>query len=544
MARGNRDEFSPKDKNTLCLRAGAHCSNPDCRKPTTGPTTDKRKVNNIGQAAHIAAAAPGPGAARYDPSMTSAERKDIDNGIWLCQNCATMIDRDPARYKVALLKDWKRQAEETADRERGQTPISSTEVALMRAAIFKAPLGRSVSTAVLEMARLAEQELEKTDPRFAAEVNKIGDTTQIIFRAKEPVQFRAKVEPDQQIEFRAKMQALVEHGLRAEMDASSIRLEGSALLDLVPQGVGTITFDTHLRRKAVQKILLHDPVSQAVLVMDDFVGELVAGTQSFTFEGRAFDGLYGLRYRFEHGAGREKQDLSIEFNFRYDDWRGRSVRQLPYFDKLYKYFDALHRGWTASLVLEVDGIELLAGSSAGLMAPDAIKEEHLLLTYIKCIRDLVTLWKIDVPFDTAPISSAHIEQVYGLWSLLCNAPQKTGAELSPGYCRIVPQDDEQATALRNSLDSGVLLAVAFSREFPEAFNLMGSYVMVSPVRLNYSQVNLRAGVRTKEIKGGKSLRLTITPTAGCVFSVELDEPACVRVLDLGKDVGATPAIEV
>jgi hypothetical protein len=67
MPRSNRDEFSPTVKRALCLRERTHCSNPGCRKPTTGPTTEKSKVNNIGQAAHVAAAAPGAGAARLEP---------------------------------------------------------------------------------------------------------------------------------------------------------------------------------------------------------------------------------------------------------------------------------------------------------------------------------------------------------------------------------------------------------------------------------------------------------------------------------------------
>jgi hypothetical protein len=67
---------------------------------------------NIGVAAHItAAAARGP---RYDPSLSAEGRSSITNGIWLCQNCAKLIDNDVGRYSVELLCLWKRQAEESA----------------------------------------------------------------------------------------------------------------------------------------------------------------------------------------------------------------------------------------------------------------------------------------------------------------------------------------------------------------------------------------------------------------------------------------------
>jgi hypothetical protein len=39
--------------------------------------------------------------------MTDNERADATNGIWLCRNCARIIDRDAERYTVNLLEAWK-----------------------------------------------------------------------------------------------------------------------------------------------------------------------------------------------------------------------------------------------------------------------------------------------------------------------------------------------------------------------------------------------------------------------------------------------------
>jgi len=94
----NRDDFPKKVIEPLRARVNNRCSNPNCRVPTTGPTTDNEKVNNIGVAAHITAAS--PGGPRYDPSMRKEERKSIRNAIWLCSNCSIKIDRDPSKYSV------------------------------------------------------------------------------------------------------------------------------------------------------------------------------------------------------------------------------------------------------------------------------------------------------------------------------------------------------------------------------------------------------------------------------------------------------------
>ena len=66
------------------LRAG---SGPPCRNLTTGPRTEASSKFCIGA---------------------------VGNGIWLCQNCAKLIDNDCARYTVTLLRTWKAEAEAAA----------------------------------------------------------------------------------------------------------------------------------------------------------------------------------------------------------------------------------------------------------------------------------------------------------------------------------------------------------------------------------------------------------------------------------------------
>lgn len=112
-----RDEFRAATIRTLANRAGNNCCNPDCRRPTSGPALVEDKSVNVGQAAHITAAAPGPGGKRYDVALTKEERRAASNGIWLCQLCAKLIDTDEERFTVKLLRKWKQEAEERAFRD-------------------------------------------------------------------------------------------------------------------------------------------------------------------------------------------------------------------------------------------------------------------------------------------------------------------------------------------------------------------------------------------------------------------------------------------
>jgi len=110
-----RDDFPKPVVETLAKRVGNRCSNPGCRKRTSGPHTEDDKALNVGVAAHITAAS--PGGPRYEASLTQEERKSIGNGIWLCQSCAKLVDNDESRYTKPLLVKWKQDAEQDALRE-------------------------------------------------------------------------------------------------------------------------------------------------------------------------------------------------------------------------------------------------------------------------------------------------------------------------------------------------------------------------------------------------------------------------------------------
>jgi hypothetical protein len=105
-------DFPKPVTDALAKRVGCRCSNPSCRKLTTGPRLDSAAIVCIGVGAHIHAAS--PGGSRFDPAMTVEERSSASNGIWLCQNCAKLVDNDEERYPADQLREWKRRVEAEA----------------------------------------------------------------------------------------------------------------------------------------------------------------------------------------------------------------------------------------------------------------------------------------------------------------------------------------------------------------------------------------------------------------------------------------------
>jgi hypothetical protein len=106
-----RDDFDRKTIEILAKRASYICSNPNCRSLTLCPSEkDPEKYIFIGKGAHIIAASTnGP---RFDSSLTPEQRSSIENGIFLCSNCADMIDKNMGSdFSADLLKKWKRDHE-------------------------------------------------------------------------------------------------------------------------------------------------------------------------------------------------------------------------------------------------------------------------------------------------------------------------------------------------------------------------------------------------------------------------------------------------
>jgi hypothetical protein len=129
-----RDDFSAKTKELLSRRVGFRCSNPKCRKVTSGPDSTGSGAVSIGVAAHIAGAS--AGGPRFDAILTPDERVSAANGIWLCQICAKLIDSDLAKYTKEVLLDWKETAEHLTAAEM-QGTVATAPVAADHSITFK-----------------------------------------------------------------------------------------------------------------------------------------------------------------------------------------------------------------------------------------------------------------------------------------------------------------------------------------------------------------------------------------------------------------------
>jgi len=112
MSNRGSNDFTEETKQALAKRVAFLCSNPSCKNSTMRPSeVDNKKSIFTGIAAHITAAS--NGGPRFDPTLSQEERSSIENGIFLCSTCASMIDKnDGIDFTVEKLKEWKKNHEE------------------------------------------------------------------------------------------------------------------------------------------------------------------------------------------------------------------------------------------------------------------------------------------------------------------------------------------------------------------------------------------------------------------------------------------------
>jgi hypothetical protein len=404
-----RDNFSQSVINKLRERVNLRCSNPDCRVPTSAPSSKSNDaVNNTGIAAHICAAS--NGGARYKTEMTSTERKSIDNAIWLCSNCSIKIDRDEISYTEDILKNWKYKAEETAKLEQGKK-LPSKEDAIDNVAMALTGFPkRFLVDAIANTHKATEKSLEALDPRFEIKTAYNENKTYFYIHPKENVSIEMTIKNNHVENVIKKLNNLIEHGDEIKIESRAVSFEKSHLLKELFSPVAhildesnyvamdiyfgkkcinfkatneTLQFSPNNKIKAVQKLCIIEPDTNRIEIFDDVVGYIYFGSQSSTFRGTACNGLFELTLKVFEFPNTVNISLSLSLSLSTEKWEKIDIRYLPYFDKVFSLFSKLAYGWELNITLEVEGEKVLVSNKIKVDEWENIKELNNALIYIE-----------------------------------------------------------------------------------------------------------------------------------------------------------------
>lgn len=336
-----RDDFSEATKYELCVRAANLCSR--CRVFTIGSTDAGDRKNSIGVAAHICAAASGPGAKRWDATQTRAERKHFDNGIWMCYSCSKLIDNEEAFHTVAHLRQMKAVHQSYVSSLVGVIPMAPFEAEnKIRAGILEATISlitKAGSPANFDVSTVVEgyeQSINSIDPNFKVVVTATsGSVVHELIPITDPAPEIQLVFNDGEANASADRawQNMTEVGEPIHIPTKDFKFVGSKLFEHLNNVIvgGTLTLTPGKRRLETSIYFVSDEAEFELAPTESFMGK---GSKQFDIEGSALDGFFTFRY-FIH----DRYKVDATYTFDVAEWLGQPINNLRHYHRIKRAYD-------------------------------------------------------------------------------------------------------------------------------------------------------------------------------------------------------------
>lgn len=461
-----RDNFTKSVIETLKARVSHRCSNPDCRVPTSAPSSGN-KAQTIGVAAHICAAS--PGGPRYDAEMSTHERKDINNAIWLCQNCSVKIDRDPNSFSVDLLNSWKIEAERKATLECGKKLPSDEEAVSLLTAALTGHTNNAITNVIRNSHKATNTALENLDPRFKVQSSYNNGITTFTLHAKENVPIAMSIfnKKDNPYDFKK----LFEQGQPLEIDSDDLRLEGSKLLEKITgDNKGSFHFEPN-KLKAIHKLWLVNEKTHDLYIFDEIDGYISVGSKYLSFKGCACDGLFEINYLKSLNTAEKKTTMNLSLNI--TKWNNVNIISLPFFEKIRTLISNIAKGWVVFTSLEMDGNVILKSTGSKYESNDFINNTYNILEYTNNCRIIAKYCEKDITFSsTTSFSQEDFAFLANVANEMESATTYSLVDLKENpTCKLIADDGcRNIKELKNRTEPGTIRLAQLSGDLVRMFN--------------------------------------------------------------------------
>jgi hypothetical protein len=500
----SRDNFLTKVKERLKDSSGSKCSNPGCRIITVG-AGENDKILNIGVAAHICAAA--PGGPRYDDEMSKEERGSFKNGIWLCQNCATEIDRDVEKYPVHLLNTWKENAGREAGLNVGKKALNAQDSVDMLAAALSGYPKKFIAKSIQNTHMATSQALEILDPRFEVRSRYNGINTVFSLNAKEQIKLNvslknAKKYRDDHFEF-------INKGEPLSLDVKDITVSGSNLIKEILNGQdGKVTLCVPTIN-AMLKISLIDPKNNLIENVDNIVGNISCGKKYLTFKGECYDNSLGFKMLFpKKGDG-----CKFSTHLKVSEWANLDVRELPYFSKVCSFYEKITSGWIIDFKVEIKGELVFSGEYCGGSYPEQVKNITTLMKYTQCAREIAKFLVKEIVFvpNITFTADEHraMRRAAGLL-LKNNEYDVSHLEGNTKFALIVC--DENRLLLVKA--KGITTHFSMEAQEGEKISIFGKAITLPKERHEMINVEMLTDKDVETVENGQEINIEIAPSDG------------------------------
>lgn len=514
-----RDEFKTSTINTLRTRVASRCSNPACRVPATGPTTDNTKVNNIGTAAHITAAA--PGGPRYDKTLTFEQRRSINNAIWLCTNCSKDIDNDPEAYSVELLKSWKKLAEESAKAELGKPLPDDNYVIKSLASSLTGQSNTYLPKLVSNACKATSQALEILDPRFVVETSYSRGISHYDIMAKQKVDAKLSISTEYKKEFFEKYTNLIDHGEKLSISSDAIDIQGSPLIEEIQKNVkGKFEFTSSHTKEAHVGIWLLSPDEKTQFRFNDIDGIASLGRKSISIDLSGLKDLFHLNIRLfykEFVPTEGKYDIRLDF----EKWDKKLLLQLPYIDKLHKLYNKINQGWQFNFSLEIEGLHIISGHCPDINIQDQFIEDFSHLNFIYMARGISRNLNVPITYDNSFEYTADFNRkIVELCDILDTGTTIKSINIKENAKCTLETFDDLSNIVELQKIEGKTTKIRIDQQEQEEITVFDKEILLPKLSHILTEVSPQINTDISNLRPGDLIEIEWIPTDNCEYKIE------------------------
>ncbi len=524
MINRKENNFSPATVRLLRESVNNHCSKPDCWKRTLGPSNSltkkkkNKKISKSGQAAHINGAT--ELAARWE-KLPPKYLSSYENGIWLCNIHAKMIDDDEDTYKKELLHEWKLKALERTKLEHGTSPPNPDEPNQIIRSMISGEAGllkpKPLVQAIQNIHKATSEGFENLDPRFKVISSYDNGITDFSFHAKEEVSLNLKIDTSKNKDFTKMIEESIKHGTDVNLPMSIVQIEGSPLFSDV-FGIDDGEFSIKPQPIVARDTLyIINPETKSKEYFEVIDGNIVIGTESYTFTGEGLGGFLKISYRRYKDESSSSFDLSFELSL----WDKKDVNLLLSYEKLKSFIEKMNQGWEIVVSSEVKGQVITETKPSKLNGEEKIKRIYALLKYIEQVKKISEIIKQKILFylEHLPIDDESYDAVFiGVDNLKENIKFYNGVN-DEDFSFEIKTSELIKPYLKKLLDSKE--PINFNGIEKQSVICFGQEIQLPNKEVQFREYIPRKLITKDDIQGLETIELSFHPTKGSKRIIKL-----------------------
>ncbi|MES2790607.1 MAG: DUF4365 domain-containing protein [Planctomycetota bacterium] len=256
-----------------------------------------------------------------------------------------------------------------------------------------------------------KQLIELQDPRFEVKVSLRKDRPHFTLHAKQPVNLTIQITKDSE-DVKKKFEELIARGREVDFHPGEITILGSSLFESANDS-GCV-LQASIKREASLSLICFDNNDMEIGRLNEIPGQFVGGQKELNFNGA----YPNSPLTFSLGPVGPNLAGKVGMHFDPQKWNSYKLHLLPYFDRIYHFFEALSKSAAATVDCYIDGNCYFSVRLQLLEDDSFVQPLSQFLDKVMKFRKIARHFNIDPVWDDAKFDDETIdkvEQLYGVF---------------------------------------------------------------------------------------------------------------------------------